>query len=249
MRILKITAIVAALSFVGAYAASPYTAASGFTGALEEYDAQAASEYIDYPSVRQGVKDDMNAEIAQMTLDSDGDPFAVAGAAFAGSLVSGMIDGFISPSGLEKILERAESKKSENFMKVGYETQYDGIDRFLVRIVRNVEGREIANPLVLTFERRGLFSWKLVKIDLPFDEFRKSLSGSDNPEADESPTFRDIPSQFESMPEESLDEDIRMAEDYEQPGFFYDVDEDGNPIEEGGDQAMPPSKEDAPDGL
>ncbi len=31
-----------------------------------------------------------------------------------------------------------------------------------------------------------------------------------------------------------------MAEDHVQPGFFYDVDEDGEPIEEGGDQRDAP---------
>ena len=59
MRILKITAGVAVIALAIAYIASPYAAASGFSSALANYDANEASEYIDYPSVRQKIKDDM----------------------------------------------------------------------------------------------------------------------------------------------------------------------------------------------
>lgn len=179
MKILKITAVVAIIALAIAYIASPYAAASGFSNALANYDANEASEYIDYPSVRQKIKDDMNAEIASMAIEESDNPFAAAGAAFAGGLMTQMIDGFVTPAGLEKALAKAQKEQGGNTSKLDYETEYAGMNRFLVRLTQKANGEQAEDPLVLVFERQGLFSWKLIEVDLPFEEFRNGMANYD----------------------------------------------------------------------
>lgn len=239
MKIIKIAIPIAIIAFLGAYFISPYAAASGFTDSLKSYDAQGASQYIDYPRVRQGIKDDMNAEIAQLTLDNAQDnPFAAAGAAFAGSIVTGLIDATITPAGLEKMLDRASKDPAKEEPRFEYETEYDGLDRFLITITHNAKGEALEDPLTLTFERNGLFDWKLVDVDLPLDGLQDNLAGRndnaggnepDAPTPEPAPMTMSTPLQEEIVPENEQDYDDVGG--YEQPGFFYDVDEEGRPVE------------------
>ena len=235
MKTIKIALVAAVIALGAGYLGSPYLAASGFTDALKSYDAAEASEYIDYPSVRQGIKDDMNAEVARMVMEQgEDDPFAAAGAAFAGSLVSGMVDAMITPAGLEKILERAERERSEEANDIGYETSYDGLDRFLVTLTTDAKGNPIEDPVTMVFDRDGLFSWKLTKVDLPLDTLRDGMTGKDEQEPETSdlraPGDREDRRAPQQEPGQTPASDEGM--DYEQPGFFYEVDEEGNPVED-----------------
>lgn len=179
MRILKITSGVVIIALTIAYIVSPYAAASSFSNALANYDANEASEYIDYPSVRQKIKDDMNAEIASMAIEENDNPFAAAGAAFAGGFMTQMIDGFVTPAGLEKALAEAEKDQNGNMSKLDYETKYASMNRFLVRLTQKANGEQAEDPLILVFERQGLFSWKLIEVDLPFEELRSGMGKYD----------------------------------------------------------------------
>ena len=51
---------------------------------------------------------------------------------------------------------------------------------------------------------------------------------------------RDVGGSSEEGDDPCPEDRPNMAEDHVQPGFFYDVDEDGEPIEEGGDQGDAP---------
>lgn len=235
MKTIKIVIAATIIALGAGYLGSPYLAASGFTDALKSYDAAEASEYIDYPSVRQGLKDDMNAEVARMVMEQgEDDPFAAAGAAFAGSLVGGMVDAMITPAGLEKILERAQRERSDEGADIGYETAHDGLDRFLVTLTTDAKGNPIEDPVTMVFDRDGLFGWKLTKIDLPLDALRDGMTGTgdEDPDTSSAPVQEDQEDQ--RAPQQEADEtptsDAGM--DYEQPGFFYEVDENGDPVED-----------------
>lgn len=235
MKTIKIALAAALIVLSAGYVGSPYLAASGFTDALKSYDAAEASEYIDYPSVRQGIKDDMNAEVARMVMEQgEDDPFAAAGAAFAGSLVGGMVDAMITPAGLEKILERAERERSEEAIDIGYETFYDSLNRFHVTLTTDAKGNPIEDPVTMVFDRDGLFSWKLTKVDLPLDALRDGVTGKDEEEPKTSdlrtPENREERHASRQEPDRTPASDEGM--DYEQPGFFYEVDEEGNPVED-----------------
>lgn len=238
MKTIKIALAAVLIALSAGYLGSPYLAASGFTEALKSYDAAEASEYIDYPSVRQGIKDDMNAEVARMVMEQgEDDPFAAAGAAFAGSLVGGMVDAMITPAGLEKILERAEQERSEEANDIGYKTFYDSLNRFHVTLTTDAKGNPIEKPVTMVFDRDGLFSWKLTKVDLPLDTLRDGMSGQDrNAEATRSQTRqapeRDPEARRGVAEEQTADPTSNEGMDYEQPGFFFEVDEDGNPLED-----------------
>ena len=71
--------------------ATPYITVYQIKSAAENYDGEALSEYIDFPSVRQSLKDQINVIFAkEMVQDKDikDNPFAALGIAFGAMIVN-----------------------------------------------------------------------------------------------------------------------------------------------------------------
>lgn len=167
------------IAFVGlamAYiAAAPYITVYRMKSAAQELDGEALSEYIEFPSVRQSLKDQMNAAFAKVMADNDGmkgNPFASLGVAFAGVLIDKMVDVYVTPAGMSQIMAgerprqdedpRADGgKKSERQLLPDASMAYESLDKFVVKSNR-AEGGELR----LVLRRRGL-DWKLTEILLP----------------------------------------------------------------------------------
>lgn len=243
MKTLKMAVPILLVAVAALYLGSPYLSASGFSSAMKEYNAAEASEYIDYTRVRQGLKDDLSAEIAEIAMqESEDNPFAAAGAAFAGTLVNGMIDKTVTPAGLEKMLSNAEKSKSSEEPKIEYDTEYDGLNRFLVTMTQKADGRKIEDPITLVFERQGLFDWKMVEVDLPMESLKQNMWGQAQKRKAPSPKTVPVPTRQENSDQQNPKEtqerqaktiekdELEVIQKNEQPGFFYEVDEDGNPV-------------------
>jgi hypothetical protein len=82
----------------------PYLALNNIKKA-QAGDSDTVSKYIDYPSVRQSFKDQMNAKMAKELMNQDNDGFAALGAMLASTMVDKMIDGIVTPEGMTLMLK------------------------------------------------------------------------------------------------------------------------------------------------
>lgn len=103
-------ALVAAL--VLAYlVASPWITVWRMKTAIEQHDGAALARHVDFPSVRQGLKDQLNGrvrrELSGPAGAAAGNPVAAFGTALAGLLVDKMVDATVTPAGISKWMEGA----------------------------------------------------------------------------------------------------------------------------------------------
>lgn len=158
-------------------AAAPYITVHKMKAAVESHDGEALSEHIEFPSVRQSLKDQMNAMFAkEMAEDEEknGNPFAALGTALAGMMVDKVVDAYVTPAGISQLMAgekpnpqagqgEAGSSSSDRKPLEDATMSYESLDKFVVRVKYNDGGE---GKLVL--RRRGL-GWKLTDIIVPLD--------------------------------------------------------------------------------
>lgn len=156
-------------------AAAPYITVYQLKSAAESRDGEALSERIDFPSVRQSLKDQINAMfMKEITKDGMKDnPFAALGAAFAGVMVDKMVDAFVTPAGITQLMSGEKPKTTEGEESASNSVRkplsdasmsYESLDKFVVKVKGN-SGEE--GKFVL--RRRG-FGWKLTEIIIPLND-------------------------------------------------------------------------------
>lgn len=160
----------------GYYYASPYLALNTIKKAAQAGDSDTVSKYIDYPSVRQSFKDQMNAMMAKELMNQDTDGFAALGAMLASTMVDKMVDGFVTPEGMTLMLkgknlkdaeqnpQDAQTAETQEQPKPEYEAGYTSLNDFEVVIKDQDQSKEVKVLMV----RDGL-SWKIHKIAVPMD--------------------------------------------------------------------------------
>ncbi|NLD22249.1 MAG: DUF2939 domain-containing protein [Bacteroidales bacterium] len=166
------------IAIVGYLYASPYLVLNSIKTAAQNGESEKVSQYIDYPSVRQSFKDQMNAVMAKELMKQDNDGFAALGAMFASTMVDKMIDGFVTPEGMTLMLQGKDLKQSAHQSMGGqdssnqekeepkpeYEAGYTSMNDFEVVIKDQDQSKEVKVLMV----RDGL-SWKIHKIAVPMD--------------------------------------------------------------------------------
>lgn len=167
-----------AVAIVGYVAAGPYITLHQIKSAVQQQNSEKLSENIDFPTLRQNLKEQLNAVIMKETVSQMKDnPVAALALGFASKLVDGMVDSFVSPSGLANLMEgkkpqqkaptetsestpsQSTDEKREPFKDARY--TYDSTSKFSVWVKAN-EGEE--TRFVLT--RDGL-KWKLSNNVIP----------------------------------------------------------------------------------
>lgn len=167
-----IIAIGAALAAVLlAYGASPYVAVRGFVAAAKQGDAEKLRGSVDFPAVRADLKPQLAAAVTtRMERDPEmrGNPFAGLGAMLMPSILDRIIDSVVTPEGIAALVRAGKVGHAETTSaaprRVDYVLHYITRDRFGVTVRRQ---GAVGDPVNLVFERRGLFTWKLVRIALP----------------------------------------------------------------------------------
>lgn len=172
----KIGAAVLAILVIGYIAGAPYLTVYQMRSAAEARDGEALSEYIEFPSVRQSLKDQMNVMFAkEMAKDKEmqDNPFAAMGAAFAGMMVDKVVDAYVTPAGITQLMAgekpntgggNGDSSDRKNKPFSNASMSYANADKFVVT-VQDEDGGE--GKFVL--RRRGLVGWKLTEILFPLD--------------------------------------------------------------------------------
>lgn len=171
MKKLVLVAVAALLIAGSAYAGSPYLAASNLKAAAVSGDAAQIEANVDFPAVRDSLKSQMSAAMMQK-LNSDpkmkDNPFAGLGMMMVPAIVDKVVDAYVTPDGLSALIQGAkptDAKGSAGSTNPNIEYDYEWVssDRFRVNLT-NIQTQQ--SGLALVFERRGVVSWKLIKVDL-----------------------------------------------------------------------------------
>lgn len=174
----KISIVVVLLVvFCGYFFASPYLAMSSIKDGIMEGDSETLEEYINFVSVRQGLKDQFNAVVMEKAAaESKDNPFGALGMVFATKIIEGAVDSFITPDGLSRLSQgnaepqmkaggssgAGQGEKDEVFGNASY--GFTSLSRFTVRVPS-----DNADEVIFTLRRSGL-SWQLTKIALPLEK-------------------------------------------------------------------------------
>ena len=178
-----LVSVIILLGGVGFYC-TPYLAYRNMRIAAENKDTEALNSYVDFPSLKESLKANLNDKIARDSGGKgDGDAMDKLGAAIASAFINPMIDAFITPDGLAMIVrgsipDRKRSKRpSEKKPEDGAEKKslhkdagteaamhYENFNSFVVAFK---EKGSAEDQVRLVFKRNGIVSWKLCAMDLP----------------------------------------------------------------------------------
>lgn len=157
-------------------AASPYITVYQIKSAAEKKDGGALSEYIDFVSLRQNFKDQMNAMFMR-EMDSqemDDNPFAMLGVAFAGMMVDRAVETYVTPAGITQLMSGQKPDTSQKSTTEQSPTEttarpfsdanlsYASFSKFVVTVQRDTD------EFKFVLRRRGI-GWKITEIFLPLD--------------------------------------------------------------------------------
>ncbi|WP_201501525.1 DUF2939 domain-containing protein [Psychrobacter cibarius] len=162
--------------------ASPYIAFYNIKNAAEQKDADKLSGYIDFPSVKQSIKDQVKAAMVEELAASDEqDGFEALGTMLAAAMIDPLVDGLITPDGVALMLQgqkldfdssndSSEDKAKIDNEDIDYKTGYLSFNRFKVQIIDADDSDE---SLDVIMHRDGL-SWKVTRISFSLDSKDKN---------------------------------------------------------------------------
>lgn len=160
----------------GYVVASPFITVYQMKAAAEKNDGEALSEHIDFSSLRQSIKDQVNAMfLDKMTNDKNlkGNPYAGLAMVFAGAFVDKAVDSYVTPDGITKLMagervsledrNQSNKEKAKNEPLKDASFAYESTDKFVVTIANKPD-----EQIRFILRRRGL-EWKLAEIKLPLN--------------------------------------------------------------------------------
>ena len=158
-----------AFVLLGYLAATPYITVLKMKWAAENHDGEALSEYVDFPSLRQSLKDNLETALAQSATEN---PIVAIGASLGSVLVDKLIDSYVTPAGLIALMSGARVKDGGIREPAGQadgkqpfsnpSLSYESLSRFSVGVRTGEGDKEIKFIL-----RRDGIGWKLAEIELP----------------------------------------------------------------------------------
>nr|WP_241025349.1 DUF2939 domain-containing protein [Burkholderia sp. Ac-20384] len=96
---------VAIIAAIGYAYASPYVALGRLKSAIDARDAQAISEYVDFPSLRISLKQQVTEELMRrIDAVKKNNPFAVIGALIGSALIGPLVDAYATPEGVAALM-------------------------------------------------------------------------------------------------------------------------------------------------
>ncbi|AOI78578.1 DUF2939 domain-containing protein [Burkholderia sp. NRF60-BP8] len=103
--LLIVVLIVAVIATLGYAYASPYVALGRLKSAIDARDAQAISEYVDFPSLRISLKQQVTEELMRrIDAVKKNNPFAVLGALIGSALIGPLVDAYATPEGVAALM-------------------------------------------------------------------------------------------------------------------------------------------------
>nr|WP_208102211.1 DUF2939 domain-containing protein [Burkholderia sp. D-99] len=103
--LLIVVVAVAVIAAIGYAYASPYVALGRLKSAIDARDAQAISEYVDFPSLRISLKQQVTEELMRrIDAVKKNNPFAVIGALIGSALIGPLVDAYATPEGVAALM-------------------------------------------------------------------------------------------------------------------------------------------------
>lgn len=165
--------------FLVAYFGSPFLAVRGLVEAAKAGDEAALEQRVDFPALRQSMKNEMNARmVAEMRKDlgDKGAALGGLGMLLAPSFISSAVDALITPKAVAAMVTEAREPRASDAVgqatakpdtagdRVKRSYGFRDLDTFVVTLT------DVQHPdrkLDLLLERRAVFNWKLAGVDLP----------------------------------------------------------------------------------
>lgn len=170
---------VGALALFGiAWAASPVLAAQALIRAAKAGDEEKIEKLVDFPSLRESLKSELNAELmARMSRDPRVTDSGLGGLGMmlAPMILSGAVDTLVTPEVVAHMVTTAEAPDptrrpppepagdKADGDDIHQSWGYRSLDEFAVTLT---DRDQPDDQLALIMERRGLFDWKLAAVDL-----------------------------------------------------------------------------------
>lgn len=177
---MKKTLLVAVLVIAGlGFYATPYIALYNMQQAAEAHDAAALNQFIDYPAVKDSLKQSMNNEMSKALLQHKTDSGMNAFASmFASAFVNPLIDVIVTPENMAMMLRAKtpsaldqddkstpkSAEESSNANDVISTKGYRGFDNFVVTVATVEQPNSVFS---FTFARQGLVHWQLKSLAIP----------------------------------------------------------------------------------
>lgn len=103
--LLIVVLAVAVITAIGYAYASPYVALGRLKSAIDARDAQVISEYVDFPSLRISLKQQVTEELMRrIDAVKKNNPFAVIGALIGSALIGPLVDAYATPEGVAALM-------------------------------------------------------------------------------------------------------------------------------------------------
>ena len=164
-----VTVLAAALVLSGGwYYASPGLAMSGLRDAALAGDQEELKERIDFPAIRQSLKDQFKEAMMAELGNQQDNPFAGLGAMMAMAMIDPLVEGLVSPEAIKAIVERGKLQRPdgeaapESAEQAKWTIERSGLDTFKA-VPESTDGKPVPK---MVFQRDGL-SWRLVDIEIP----------------------------------------------------------------------------------
>ena len=164
---------------------TPHLAVHNMKRAAELNEAERLSDYVDYPSLRESLKSNFSAALADKVAANPTSSFGDAiGAGLAVALINPLINSLVTPESLATLMKghankdgritlpESRSKQSsvettahdENSIYDDITMGYRGLNQFVVKF----QGKRISEePMQFIFKRKGILSWKLSALRFP----------------------------------------------------------------------------------
>lgn len=175
---------VLAAFLVTAYFVSPIIALHGLTTAAKAGDRAKLERGIDFPAVRESLKSQLKAVMTRSIADDPklrDNPFAALGQMLLVGVIDKAVDAYATPDAIAEMVATnkapehistdapapppAEQPKPKAASTTEAHYAYQGLNHFHASYRDKTD--QPGDELGLVMERRGLFTWKLVKIELP----------------------------------------------------------------------------------
>src|SRR6516164_2934600 len=172
-----LSALLVAVSLIGVvggcYWLSLIASLNGLEAGIRERDVVKLEKYIDWPRVREQIRSDLRASVMTQVFkeaktDKEGGLASSIGALLAGvvapSMIDGIVDGFVTPQSLVRLLEEKPSSQRPE-LKLAREGFTD-LDEYTLLL----EASGPIRPGIRAILRRDGITWRVVRIVFPRGE-------------------------------------------------------------------------------
>jgi hypothetical protein len=152
------------------FATAPFFAFRAVKAAARDGDGQALAQLVDYPAVRQGLRQQVAAEPVSAPAPPDiwTDPIGAVKRAIEPVVpLPPAVEPYLSAPGLYDLARGYRPGKAPADAGDGSMPKLRYWDPNRVRIAVSAKDAKVPDAALFTFERRDFFTWKLVQIRLP----------------------------------------------------------------------------------